>query len=401
MIVVFILGFSSGLPLLLTGGTLAAWMTDANVDISTIGYFSLVGLPYTLKFLWAPLLDRYSIKSVGRRRTWILISQAALIASLCLMGTFDPAENIMMLAVLALAVAFFSATQDIVIDAYRREVLSDIELGLGSSFYVAGYRVAMWIAGGAALIMTAYVSWPTVYLTMGALVGLCALVAIFAPEPKVVSTPKKLSEAVIEPFKDFFKRDGAWLILLFILLYKVGDSMASSMTMPLYKTGVGFTNEQIGVIVKTMGLWAVILGGFIGGITILKIGINKALWIFAFFQAVSTAGFAMLMHTGPSEVALGIVISFENITGGMGTSAFVAYMASLTNKKFTATQYALLTSLMGVPRVIFGAFTGDLVKTMGFEYYFYFCTIIAVPGILLLAKVAPWKAKLPPKEVAT
>jgi PAT family beta-lactamase induction signal transducer AmpG len=276
------------------------------------------------------------------------------------------------------------------VDAYRREDLPDRELGLGSSLYVNGYRVGMLLASGGGLIMADHIPFSTVYIIMAACMIPGILTTLLTPEPKVFEgTPKTIVEAVVNPLTEYFSRDGAVLILCFILFYKIGDTMASAITTPFY-LDIGFTKTEIGTVVKLFGFWATIVGSLIGGILMLKIGINRSLWIFGFLQAVSTAGFALLAHIGNSVAVLSGVIAFENLSSGMGTTAFVAFMASITNKKFTATQYALLSSLMGVPRVLASAPTGFLAKHMGWESFFWGCALIAIPGILLLLKFAPW-----------
>jgi PAT family beta-lactamase induction signal transducer AmpG len=293
----------------------------------------------------------------------------------------------------AFLVTFFSASQDIVVDAYRREDLSDEELGLGSSLYINGYRFGMLAASGGGLILADYLSFRLVYgiLAAGMLPGL--LTTLLAREPRVTEgLPASMKEAVVNPLVEFLSRDGAVLILAFIFLYKVGDTMAYAMTTPFY-LDIGFTKSQIGAVVKLFGFWATLGGGFIGGVIMLKLGITRSLWIFGILQAVSTAFFAVLARVGPSLPLLSGVIAFENMSGGMGTAAYAAFMASITNKKFTATQYALLSSLMGVPRVLVSAPTGFLVKLTNWEVYFIICTLIAVPGLLLLCRVAPWRAK--------
>lgn len=399
MLILLIMGMSSGLPLALTGGTLKAWMTDAGVNLSTIGFFSLVGLPYTIKFLWSPFTDRFSIKGFGRRRTWIIGSQIALIASTVFLATLNPASQTAMVAAAALAIAFFSATQDIVLDAYRREILEDVELGFGTSVFINGYLVAMRVSSFAALAMADFLPWRAIYLIVGSTIVIGIITVLFAPEPKVLRAPKSLREAVIGPLKDFFGRKGVMVILAFILLYKVGDTLASEMMIPFLKNGlkdangVGFTWTEIAVVVKAIGIWAMPIGTLIGGTLIFKLGINRSLWIFGLLQALSTFGFAILYEAGPDRSILIAVIIFENLSAGMGTSAYAAFMARLTNREFTATQYALLSSLMGVPRVIFSSGTGVLAENIGWFNFFTFCTLIAIPGMLLLWKVAPWNGK--------
>ena len=391
MLIATLMGFSAGLPLLLTGSVLQAWMQQEGVDLGTIGLFALVGLPYTLKFLWAPLLDRYTLsRTLGRRRGWLVTVQIILMLAIASLGLTEPAVNPWLVALAALAVTFFSASQDIVIDAYRRESLSDDEQGLGASLYVNGYRVGMLLASGGGLILADYLPFSTVYFIMAATMLIGIATTVFAPEPAVaVGTPTTLTEAVIQPFIDYFSRRDALLILLFILLYKIGDTMASHMTTPFY-LDIGFSKTEIGTVVKLFGFWATIIGGLIGGVLILKTGIYRALWLFGILQALSTAGFAVLAEIGHSIPALTAVIAFENLAAGMGTAAFIAFMASLTNRKFTATQYALLSSLMGIPRVIAAAPTGFLAEAMGWTGFFIFCTVIAIPGMLLLLRFRSW-----------
>ncbi len=391
MLVALAMGFACGLPLLLTLSLLQAWMKDSGVDLTVIGIFALVGLPYTLKFLWAPLFDRFTVPWLGRRRGWLFLIQLLLVLAIAGLGLTDPAHNPWLVAFAAFLVTFFSASQDIVVDAYRRENLADNELGLGSSMYVNGYRLGMLLASGGGLILADHLSYSSVYLIMAAALLFSASVTLFAGEvAQQVATPRTLREAVIDPFVDYFSRKDAVWILVFILLYKVGDTMASAMTTPFY-LDIGFSKTQIGTVVKLFGFWATIIGAMIGGITVLRLGINRSLWIFGFLQGVSTAGFAVLAQLGASIPGLTAVVAFENLTAGMGTAAYVAFMASLTNKKFTATQYALLSSLMGVPRVLVSVPTGYMAKEMGWEAFFVFCALIAIPGILMLKRFAPWR----------
>jgi len=390
MLVALLMGFSSGLPLLLTGSVLQAWMTDEGVDLGTIGLFALVGLPYTLKFLWAPLTDRYCFPFFGRRRGWLITIQLALVLSIAGLGWTQPAQTPFTVAVVAWLLAFFSASQDIVIDAYRRESLADNELGLGSALYVNGYRIGMLLASGGGLIMADLIGFSMVYQFMALIMLVGILTTLFAPEPEIAAgTPATLQDAVVQPFVDYFRRHHALLILLFILLYKVGDTMASHMTIPFY-LDIGFSKTEIGAVVKLFGFWATIIGSIIGGVVILRTGIYRALWGFGILQALSTAGFAVLAQVGYSLPWLAGVIAFENLSAGMGTAAFVAFMASLTNKQFTATQYALLSSLMGIPRVIVAAPTGYFADWMGWTLFFTLCALIAIPGLVLLTRFRGW-----------
>jgi PAT family beta-lactamase induction signal transducer AmpG len=393
MLVAFVMGFSCGLPLLLTLSVLQAWMKDEGVDLTIIGMMALVGLPYTLKFLWAPFLDRFTLTFLGRRRGWMLVAQIALTVSIASLGQSDPVQNPWLLAFAAFLVTFFSASQDIVVDAYRREDLSDEELGLGSSLYINGYRLGMLLASGGGLIMADYMDFSMVYLILAGCMLPGLMTTLLTPEPETpAGTPRTMREAVIDPLVEYFSRKGALWILAFILLYKVGDTMASAMTTPFY-LDIGFSKSEIGAVVKLFGFWATFAGLLAGGIMMFRLGINRSLWVFGFLQAASTAGFALLANVGYSIPLLSSVIAFENLSSGMGTAAYAAFMASITNKKFTATQYALLTSLMGIPRVLASAPTGFLVKNVGWEAFFIACALIAIPGMLLLLKFAPWNSE--------
>ncbi len=386
MLVALMMGFSCGLPLLLTLSVLQAWMTESGVDLTTIGLMTLVGLPYTLKFLWAPLFDRFRLPFLGRRRGWLLVAQVSLMSSLVWLGFSDPQQHPTLLALAALAVAFFSASQDIVVDAYRREDLPDRELGLGSSLYINGYRVGMLLASGGGLIMADHISFSWVYVIMALCLLPGVVTTLLTPEPQVVGFPRTLRDAVIDPLKEYFNRPQALWILAFILMYKIGDTMAAAMTTPFY-LDIGFSKTQIGAVVKLFGFWATIAGTIMGGIVMIQLGIIRSLWIFGVLQALSTAGFALLATIGPSLSALSTVIAFENLSGGMGTSAYAGYMASITDKRFTATQYALLTSLMGIPRVLASAPTGYLATHMGWMPFFLLCTLIALPGLMLIVRI--------------
>ena len=393
MLVAFLMGFSGGLPLLLTMGVLQAWMKEGEVDLTWIGMITLVQIPYTWKFLWAPFLDRFIPPFLGRRRGWLLMSQIALMASIVGLGYSDPVKKTGMMIAAAVLVAFFSATQDIVIDAYRREDLPDAELGLGSSMYVYGYRLGMLLASGGGMILADYIPFSQVYFIMAFCLLPGLITTLLTPEPKAVAgIPQTMREAVIHPLVDYFSRRGAIWILAFILLYKIGDTMASAITTPFYLE-IGFSKTEIGTVVKFFGTAATLVGVALGGFLMLRLGINRGLWIFGILQALSTACFAILARIGYNIAMLSGVIAFENLSSGMGTAAFMAFMASITNKKFTATQYALLTSLMGLPRALASSVTGFVAKNIGWEGFFIGCTLIAIPGILLLLKFAPWNSR--------
>lgn len=387
MLSMLLVGYASGLPLLLIGSTLQAWMTDEGVDLAAIGMVSLIGLPYVIKFLWAPVLDRFRLPFLSRRKGWMVLFQVLLV--LCILGLSfsDPKTDIYLTCTWAFFIALFSSSQDVVIDAYRREILPDEELGLGSSLYVTGYRLAMLVSGALALIIADNVPWKDVYMYLAIFMAPSILFTLLAPaENKHIPIPSNLKEAIVGPLVDFFSRRGAWIMLLFILLYKVGDSMASNMTTP-FILDIGYSKTDIGTVAKTFGMIATIAGGIFGGTLMLRMNMKVSLIFFGILQAVSTIGFSVLAHLPVSFTSLATVIAFENLASGMGTAAYAAYMASLTNKQFTATQYALLTALMGIPRVILSSPTGWMAEVMGWEMFFVFCTVIAVPGLMLLIPV--------------
>ena len=396
MLICIFTGFSSGLPLYLLIQLLPAWLRSEQVDLKAIGFFALIQLPYNWKFLWSPLLDRYAIPLLGRRRGWMLLTQILLLLSIPVFGMFHPKLDLWTIAYLASAVAFFSASQDIVLDAYRREILSDTELGLGNSVHVNAYRVAGLVPGALSLILADFLPWSTVFLITALFMVPGMLMTIFVSEPKIVGTPPKtLREAVVEPFREFIQRNGlndALRVLAFIFFYKLGDSMATALATPFY-LDMGFTKTEIGLIAKNAGLWPSIIGGLIGGIWMVKIGINRALWIFGFVQWISILGFAVLTQFPQDKTALGLAIGFEAIGVGLGTVAFVAFIARTTNPAYTATQFALFTSLAALPRTVINSFAGVIVEQIGWLNFYWLCMSLAVPGMLLLFKVAPWGEK--------
>mgnify|MGYP001405977821 FL=1 len=392
MLITLGMGFVSGVPLLLTITLLQAWLTDEGVSKSTIGLFALVGVPYSLKFLWAPIFDRYVISKLGRRRGWILITQVLLIFSIIGLGMTNPAMNAANVALLAIFVTFFSASQDIVIDAYRRESLSDNEQVLGASSYVLGYRIGMLSAGAGGLILADLMSYQFVYLIMALVMIGGVLITLIADEPVNFSEPSTFLDAVRNPFVEFFKRHEdsinnnisiPVLILLFILLYKVGDTMAHSLSTNFYLE-MGYTKTEIGTVVKVFGLIATLAGAFIGGLLSIKIGLYKSLVSFGIFQAIATLGFVVLAISTKSLMLLASVITLENLAAGMGYTAYLAFIANMTNKQFTATQFALMTAIMSLPRTLFSGSSGFLVEILGWEYYFIFCSLIAFPALIIL-----------------
>ncbi len=393
MLICAFTGFSSGLPLYLLINLLPAWLRSEGVDLKAIGLFALIGLPYTWKFLWSPLLDRFALP-LGRRRGWMAVFHIALLLSIPALGFLSPKSDIWAIAYLAAAVAFFSASLDIALDAFRRELLPDAELGLGNSIYVNAYRIASLVPGSLALILSDHLPWSAVF-TITALFMLPGLVmTMVVREPDVaVPPPRSLRDAVIEPFREFVERSGwqnAALILAFIFLYKIGDSMATALATPFY-LDMGFTRTQIGVVAKNAGLWASVIGGMLGGLWMVKIGINRGLWIFGIAQMAPILGFAWLAQlTAPGIMALGVVIACEAFGVGLGTVAFVAFIARTTDPRYTATQFALFTSLAAVPRTVVNATTGWIVAQTGWFDFFLLCTVLAVPGMALLLRVAPW-----------
>lgn len=397
MLTMLLTGYASGFPLLLLGSTLQAWMKNEGVDLTQIGLVSLLGLPYVLKFLWSPLLDRYRLPFLGRRKGWMAFFQILIVTGIFGLSTINPSQDLGLLAFWALLISFASASQDIVIDAYRREILPDEELGLGSSLYVNGYRLAMLASGAFALYLADQIPWNEVYKWLALMMLPTFFFTMVAPKEGEDSiAPRDLKTAVIGPLVEFFTRPGALLMLSFILLYKVGDSMASNMTTP-FILDIGYSKTDIATVAKTFGMIATMSGGLIGGAIMLRMNMKGALVLFGILQAISTLGFSFLPHLPLGITSLALVIAFENLASGMGTAAYSAYMASLTNKQFTATQYALLTALMGVPRVILSSPTGYMSKVMGWELFFVFCTLIALPGLLLLRWVFNLK---PAKESA-
>jgi MFS transporter, PAT family, beta-lactamase induction signal transducer AmpG len=383
--VVFLLGFSSGLPLALTSGTLQAWMTVSGVDLATIGIFTLVGIPYTWKFLWAPLMDRYVPPFLGRRRGWIAAMQTLLGVGIAVMGAMNPVNMPWALAALALMVAFISASQDVVFDAYRADVLRPVERGIGAAVSVLGYRLAMLVSGALALILSDQIGWQNTYWLMAALMIAAIAATLFGPEPEVeVKPPRTLTEAVIEPLREFFSRHGAWGLLLLIVLYKLGDAFAGSLTTAFLIRGVEFTPTEVGAINKGMGLAATLVGVVFGGVLMAKLGLFRSLMVFGILQALSNLTFMWLASIGKDYAVMVLAVGFENLSGGMGTAAFVALLMAMCDKRFTASQFALLSALAAVGRVYVGPASGYMVESIGWTTFFGFTFLIALPGLLLL-----------------
>ena len=407
MLICVFTGFTSGLPLYLLFNLLPAWLRSEHVDLKTIGLFALIQFPYTWKFLWSPLLDRYMLPLLGRRRGWMLLTQIGLLLVIASMGAFSPQSDLRTIAWIATLLAFLSATQDIVLDAYRRELLADCELGLGNAVHVNAYRIAGLVPGSLSLILADFLPWDLVFIVTALFMLPGMAMTLLVQEPHRATPPKTLREAVIEPFHEFITRRGwnsALLILAFLFFYKLGDSMCTALATPFYMD-MGFSKTQIGLIAKNAGLWPAVIGGLLGGLWMVKIGINRALWLFGVVQVVAIFGFAWLASVGhhaeitPVQLAqLAIVIGLEALGVGLGTAAFVAFIARTTHPAYTATQFALFTSLAAMPRTFANAATGWLVEMMGWTGFFLLCAVLAVPGMLLLLKVAPWEAAITEKE---
>lgn len=397
MLAVLFLGFSSGLPLFVMLYLMQAWLAKAGVDVKSLGLFALVGFPYTFKFLWAPFMDRYSLGPLGRRRGWMALTQLALFGVIGGMGAFDPNTQLSLIVLAAGVMTFLSASQDIVIDAYRREILVDAEQGLGAAVSVNAYKAAGLVPSALGLVLADTLPWAAVFWIVGAFMLPGFICTLLAPEPLVYGAPpRNMREAIIEPFREFVKRDGltkAAVIVAFILLYKIGDSMATALATKFY-LDIGFSTTQIGLAANATGLWASLAGGIVGGLWMVKLGINRALWVFGVLQAVAILGFAWLAEVGPNQFLLAAVIGFESFASlGLGAAALVAFISRSTDPRYTATQYALFSSLAAVPRTFMNSITGFIVAETGWFMFFIVCFGLAIPAMMMLPKIAPWNAK--------
>ncbi len=381
-----LLGFASGLPLALTSGTLQAWMTVEGLDIRTIGLFSLVGQAYIFKFLWAPLMDRFTPRLLGRRRGWLVLTQVGLVAAIAAMAFTPPHAALWALAGLAVLVAFLSASQDIVFDAYSTDALHANERGVGAAVKVLGYRLAMLVSGGLALWLADRVmGWSHMYLLMAGLMGLAIIATLRSPEPEVAARPpRSLREAVAGPLKDFFSRRGAWALLALIVLYKLGDAFAGSLSTAFLIRGVGFSAGEVGIVNKTLGLLATIVGALYGGTLRVRLGLVRALVLFGVLQAVSNLAYWALAVTPAHLWSMAVAVGIENLCGGMGTAAFVALLMALCNRSFSATQYALLSALASIGRVYVGPTAGYLVQAYGWPTFYLMTVAFAFPGLIVL-----------------
>ncbi len=386
-------GLASGMPLYVLFQLVPVWLSEGGVSLVEIGLFSLVGLPYTWKFLWAPLMDRFVPPFLGRRRGWMLITQIALLFSIGVLGMFEPAQSTWLIAWLAVAVAFFSASQDVVLDAYRREILADEELGMGNTIHVQAYRISSLVPGSLSLILADILPWSSVFWITAGFMSVGVIMSLMVSEPdSELPAASGLRQAMVAPFYEYLGRrgwSGVILVLCFMFLYKIGDNMATALSMPFYLE-MGFSKTEIGLIAKHAALWPAIFGGLMGGLIMVRVGINRALWMFGVVQMVAILGYAILASTGAVLWLLAVVIGFEYLGVGMGTAAFTAFIARETSKTYAATQFALFTALAAVPRTFVNASTGIIVEQLGWVDFFLLCTALAIPGMLLLIWVAPW-----------
>ncbi|NWF52122.1 MAG: MFS transporter [Nitrospirae bacterium] len=383
--VITFLGFSSGIPLALIGGTLQAWLAVEGVDLRTIGIFSLVGLPYAIKFLWSPLMDRFIPPLLGRRRGWILISQIILLFGITLMAFSSPSKFPWILAILSMIVAFSSASQDIVIDAYRTDILEEKERGAGAAVFVMGYRIATLFSGALALIFSDQIGWQKTYLLMASAMVIGMISTLLGSEPdKGIVPPLTLKEAISGPLKEYFSRNSAIVFLFLIVLYKLGDAYAGTLTTAFLIKGIGFSVTDVGTINKGLGFISLISGAMFGGSLMVRLGLFRSLLHFGILQAASNLSFVVLALIGKSYGMLIFAIVFENLSGGMGTSAFVSLLMALCNHRYTATQYALLSSLTALGRIFIGPTSGFVVESVGWANYFFITTLTALPGLVLL-----------------
>lgn len=394
MLICVMTGLASGMPLYLLIQLVPAWLRAADVSLAEIGLFALVGLPYTWKFLWAPLMDRIALP-LGRRRGWMLVAQIGLVLCIGALGYIDPLHETALVAVFASVIAFLSATQDVAIDAYRREILPDEELGIGNAIHVQAYRIASLVPGSLSLILADLLPWVWVFWITAAFMGVGIVLSLSVTEPENFSPqPKTFRESLIKPFSEYFQRVGwrtAALALFFMVAYKLGDNMATALATPFY-LDLGFSMTEIGLVAKHAALWPAIAGGLLGGVFMLRLGINRALWVFGLVQMISILGFAWLASVGPALWLLAVVIAFEYLGVGLGTAAFTAFIARESSKAFAATQFALFTALAALPRSLANAVTGFIVEETGWVIFFCLCTLLAIPGMVTLLWVAPWQS---------
>lgn len=382
---VFLLGFSSGLPIALTRGTLQAWLSDSGVDLKTIGIFALVGYPYTFKFVWSPLMVRFVPPFLGLRRGWMLITQVGLLCLIAGMSFFNPANQIQAIAIISVLIAFFGASQDIMVDGYRAELLNQNEYGRGASLAITGYRLAMIVSGAFALYLADHVSWIWVYRIMALLMCIGIVSNIFAPEPEAeIKTPESLKAAIIDPILEYFKRPFAWEILAFVVFYKIGTTMALALQTK-FLLGLGFTKTDIAVVAKGVGIALTILGSVLGGVVIDKVGMKQGLLIFGALQGIAILTFCWLTNVGNNFYVMAFSMGIENFCSGLANAGYIAYIMGLCKKQHSTTQYALLSSLGAIPAVFSASTTGYLVEYLGWNYFFIFCALIDIPALILIS----------------
>lgn len=398
MLICVATGLASGMPLYLLLQLVPAWLRDQGVSLTEIGLFALVGIPYAWKFVWAPFMDRWVPPFLGRRRGWMVVCQLCLIVAIAALGSFDPASATWTIAALAAGVAFFSASQDVAIDAFRREILPDRELGLGNAIHVQAYRISSLVPGSLSLILADQLPWHLVFWITALFMLVGVVLSLCVDEP-ASELPQQtgLRDTLIAPFADVVTRKG-WrgvlLILAFMFLYKLGDNMATALATPFY-LDMGFSMSEIGLVAKHAALWPAVVGGLLGGLLMMRLGVNRSLWIFGVVQLVSILGFAVLAASPATLWLLALVIGFEYLGVGMGTAAFIAFIARETSRTYAASQFALFTALAALPRTFANASTGVLVESVGWYHFFLLCTLLAVPGMLMLFWVAPWGRKDP------
>jgi len=383
--ITLLLGFSSGLPLALSGSSLQAWMATLHVDIATIGLFSLVGLPYSLKFMWAPFMDRYVPPFLGRRRGWILLAQLTLVVILAAMAVTNPVSHIWRMGILAFALSFASASQDIVYNAYFTDILRPAERGLGAAAQAGGYRLAMIVAGALVLILADRIGWRDSYLLMAVLMLVAMIPTCIGPEPEIqVVPPRTLREAVVTPLLELLMRRGALWLLLLVVLYKFGDWFSGQLTNAFLIEGLHFTATDVGVVNKGFGIAATIVGIFLGGVLMSRLSLFRALLYFGILQAASILTFLALSLLGHSYLGMVLAVGVENLAWGMGTAAFLAYLMALCDHRYTAFQFALLSTLDSISRVFLGPPAGYLVQYSGWSALFIVSALLAIPGLVLL-----------------
>lgn len=396
-VAILFFGFSSGLPLYTLIYLMQAWLAKSGLDVKALGLFALVTFPYTFKFLWAPFMDRYAIGPLGRRRGWMALTQLALFLVIGALGMLDPQQQLPLIAGGVFLIAFLSASQDVVIDAYRREILAENEQGLGAAIIVNAYKAASLIPSALGLVLADSMPWQAVFWIVAAFMLPGLVCTLLAGEPAVYGAPpKNLQEAVVLPFREFIQRDGwrqAMLIIAFVLLYKIGDSMSTALSTKFF-LDIGFTTKQIGLAANATGWWAALAGGAVGGIWMIKLGINRALWVFGVLQALAILGFAWLAKVGPDMWLLSAAFGFEAFASlGLGAAALVAFMSRATDPRYTATQYALFSSLAAVPRTFINSSVGYIVAQTGWFWFFIVCFIMAFPAMMMLPKIAPWNTR--------